>query len=764
MYIPPGAVPHNDSCQITLAVIRDDPGVDIPVSESMSCFGIRCDPPTVIFNQPVKVTIPHSSLVINPEQVKPDIVYRVWDSVRDLPRTVRLRSPSSPDKPPYSRVFKSHLELYIGHCADWWVLIPLEQHVIRHRLLCTPYIPDNVHRGQEFEVSLHVHADIPGFEMDIQEENMQQSFRKGHRSVPFSVEVNSNDVTLTCHHEEEQIERKVLPPKDIRTKMSQNVIFAISPQGDDEDFIRITITITQAGKFEVSQSIVFVIRYTDMQEGPTHQLLSESTSFVRAVEEAKHSDFQSDADVLTIAQTMTVNQFYDLGIALGFTIAELDCIEYRRFKDRQQAIHDMLVIWRERQPTALKAKNKLILLMESFDSTTGHISFSDIEATQEITDTTLLAFARQISAEKFLEIGEKLGFDKSELKHIEHRTLYNRKDANIQMLSSWKADQTSLPEAKETLKRVWESVNRASETHDLKGGKRGEKSKEHDHDDPHHGEENMEEKDIDHYDDNDDEEYDDIDGEEALHEQMTDGNECKEPEVLEVIRYAEPNVDGKEIGDDNDQCGGSPTTGELYSVASPIKSLSLAMKLGKALRVEIDDIIRIVALNPADMKKLARHLLHMWEKRLGSNEREDRITKILHDYNIHDGSTGLDEITKRMSTPQDIIYLSQCTNLKASEILQVMALSMTFEPNLIRHRAVLRMLQKWVKGGGRRQRLLEIVQAFHFNDAARNVAKGRPSFKMYIKKVKSPVILFWERRIWEIKLNRHPSKTCQIAL
>ncbi|XP_063956564.1 uncharacterized protein LOC135154357 [Lytechinus pictus] len=357
---------------------------------------------------------------------------------------------------------------------------------------------------------------------------------------------------------------------------------------------------------------------------------------------------------------------------------------------------------------------------------------------REIPDTTLLAFARHISADKFFDIGEKLGFAKSELQHIEHRTLYNRKDANIQMLSSWKASQTSVPKAKETLKRVWKSVNQASEENVVKGGKQEDNTEEEqEHDEHHHEEEEMEQdKEIDEEEEDDEgeeEEEEDTDEDEILHklevnlipspEQRTDGSEYEEPEDLEVIKSSMH--DGMEIGDDNDQCGGSPTTGELCSVASPIKSPSLAMELGKALRVDIDDIVRIVALNPAAMKKLAMHLLHRWEKRLGSNEREDRITKILHDYNIQDGSTGLDEITRRISTPQDLIYLSQCTNLKASEIIQVMALSMTFEPNVIRHRAVLRMLQKWVKGGGRRQRLLEIVQAFHFNDAARNVAKGK---------------------------------------
>nr|XP_054772414.1 uncharacterized protein LOC129280412 [Lytechinus pictus] len=407
---------------------------------------------------------------------------------------------------------------------------------------------------------------------------------------------------------------------------------------------------------------------------------------------------------------MTVNQFYDLGVALGFTITELDRIEYRRIKDRQQAIHDMLVMWRERQPTALKAKNKLILLMESLDSTTGHISFS--------------AIARHISAEKFFDIGEKLGFDKSELQHIEHRTLYNRKDANIQMLSSWKADQTSLPEAKETLKRVWESVNRASEAHNLKGGKRGEESKEYEHDDHHRGEENMEEKDIDHYDDNDDEECGDIDDDDTFHEQMTDGNECNEPEVLEVIRYAESTVlDVEEAGDDMDQCGGSPTTGELCSVALPIKSLSLAWELGKALRVDDEDIVGcITPSNPAAMRKLARQLLNRWRKRLERNEREEKITKILNDYNIQDDSKGLEEISKGICTTPDLLVLSQRLDQSASEILQLMCSSLTLEPNLIRQNAVLRMLQRWVKKGGTRQRLLEIAHAFHFNDTAKNIA------------------------------------------
>ena len=61
-------------------------------------------------------------------------------------------------------MYKRHLELYIGKCAEWWVLIPLEQQVIQHQLICTPYIPDKMERGQEFEVYLQMHADLSGME------------------------------------------------------------------------------------------------------------------------------------------------------------------------------------------------------------------------------------------------------------------------------------------------------------------------------------------------------------------------------------------------------------------------------------------------------------------------------------------------------------------------------------------------------------------------------------------------------------------------
>eukprot|EP00057_Strongylocentrotus_purpuratus_P012039 XP_011666513.1 PREDICTED: uncharacterized protein LOC105439342 [Strongylocentrotus purpuratus] len=407
LYIPPDAVHQSDPCKITLTLLRDPPSVDIQDDESVVGYGIRCDPPNMIFQKPVKVRIPHYSSVTNPDQVKPDIVSRVWDS--DLPRTSRKRSSSSPDEPPYCRVYERHLELYIGHCAEWWVLIPHEQQVIRHQLMCTPYIPDKLERGKEFEVHLQIHADLPGMETDIREEKKQQSYHKCHRSVPFSVESKSCDVTVTCLREGNQVE----------SKMDRN----------------------------------------------TYLLLSPHLFFV---EEGLKSDLP-DIDVLTIAQTMTVDQFYDLGVALGFTVQQLDVIEYRRFLDREQAIYDMLVTWREKQPSGQAAKETVLSLMESLESPAEEMAISDIGLIGVIPERTLLAFARQIRPKNFYEIGQKLGFNKSELQHFEHRTLYNRKYANIQMLSRWISSQTSGPKAKQTLKLVWESVQDSSKAEKTEG-------------------------------------------------------------------------------------------------------------------------------------------------------------------------------------------------------------------------------------------------------------------------------------------------------
>ena len=82
MSIPLGAVQESGSCEITLTSLQDPPSINSQGDESVTCYGIRCDPPNMTFHQPVKIRIPHSAFIVNPDQVKPDIVCRVWDSAK----------------------------------------------------------------------------------------------------------------------------------------------------------------------------------------------------------------------------------------------------------------------------------------------------------------------------------------------------------------------------------------------------------------------------------------------------------------------------------------------------------------------------------------------------------------------------------------------------------------------------------------------------------------------------------------------------------
>ena len=88
MFIPTEAVRQSDPCKVTLTLLQDTPSVDIKDDESVICYGIRCDPPNMIFHQPVKIRIPHYALVMNPDQVKPNIVSRVL--YPDMGKSIRL--------------------------------------------------------------------------------------------------------------------------------------------------------------------------------------------------------------------------------------------------------------------------------------------------------------------------------------------------------------------------------------------------------------------------------------------------------------------------------------------------------------------------------------------------------------------------------------------------------------------------------------------------------------------------------------------------
>ncbi|XP_030844026.1 uncharacterized protein LOC105438436 [Strongylocentrotus purpuratus] len=440
-----------------MTLLRDPPSVDIQDDESVACYGIRCDPPNMIFRRPVKIRIPHSTIAINPDQVKPDIVCHVWDGVNDLPRTSRMSSSISPYKPPHCRLYERYLELYIGHCADWWVLIPLEQKVTRHQLMCSPYIPETVERGKEIEVHLHVHADIPGMDAEVSHEEKQQSYRKAHPSVPFSVIHTSGDVKVVRDsYERKMAETKLLSLKEIHNRMRHNVVFNVPPSEDVTPYDVVTFTLTQSGNQEKSRSMMaFVIRYEDQIKSP------EFTSVIREIEGASGNDLP-DKDVQKIAEKLSIDDFYDLGVALGFQIQQLDAIEYKRLKDRQEAIFDILVSWKQRQPPHQNVKEVLLSLLKSAETEAEKTNMTDITPTGEISDQALLNLARLIKWTDFMDIGTKLGFSRNKLENIKHKTLHNRKDANIQMLCMWKAFQKFVPKANETLKCIWKSVSLAS--------------------------------------------------------------------------------------------------------------------------------------------------------------------------------------------------------------------------------------------------------------------------------------------------------------
>ena len=63
---------------------------------------------------------------------------------------------------------------------------------------------------------------------------------------------------------------------------------------------------------------------------------------------------------------MTVDRYYDLGVALGFTFQELDFIAYKKPQHRVEAFLDMLFRWRD---TALSKKNGGKMLHDIVKST-----------------------------------------------------------------------------------------------------------------------------------------------------------------------------------------------------------------------------------------------------------------------------------------------------------------------------------------------------------------------------------------------------------
>ncbi|XP_041452873.1 uncharacterized protein LOC121405948 [Lytechinus variegatus] len=699
MVVPSGAIEPNTSCRITLCLVRDLPSVDIQDDTSMVAYGIRCDPPSVVFRQPVKIKIPHFTFITNPDQVTPDIVSHVWDAKKGLPRLSRTKSSPTPDKLPHCMVLERHLELYINHCAEWWVLIPLEQQVVQLQLVCTPYVPDKIERGKGFDVHLYLNADIPGVDMEVEKEEKQRGYHRAHRPFPVSVDAKSGDLSVTFDCEPEISQTKLLLLKEIHSGIRHCLSLPISSDEEGADFSVINVTISQGGRLGMSRSLAFLVRCTDNLGVES----TEPVSFIRAVEEVSDSALP-DIDIVTIAQLMTVNQFYDLGVALGFTIQQLDVIEYRRFRDRQQAIYDMLVAWRKRQTSGPVAKETFLSLMKSLETP---LKPSDISAgTGEVPDKMLLALARQIKADKFFEIGKKLGFNLTELQHIEHRTCANRKDANIQMLSSWKASQPSGPEAIEALKLIWKSTQAASKS---------EKSND---------EETLREK------------VPTV----TKHVGKYPPTDKTEAGFVEIIRITD--LDHLNSKDDISKSGGSPSTQELCNVAMAVKSLPVALELGRALCLGDDVIAGFLELpDPSALSDTARRLVEEWLNGLDQMGRGNRRAELLKEYNLHQGpkDEALVDLYRKITSMSDLLHLASYLGLGSADIMQVICRTVTLPTHVIRP-IVHQMLVEWLRRGGTRGRLLEIVLAFHFNDAAESIAATIKVDPIFVEVISSSIL------------------------
>ncbi|XP_063965713.1 uncharacterized protein LOC129276853 [Lytechinus pictus] len=453
---PAGSFQEPEPYKIMVSILhRPSVGIDIADDESVACCGIRLDPADVAIQKPVKITMPHSISCCDPDRVTPDIVsllqHTGWTQV-----SRRSYMPSSKE-PPFCKVHKGYIDLYINQCAEWWILIPLKQRSGRQRVVFTPYVPDIIGLGQELLIRLHIHTDSPFIEEQIHEEEREKGYRKTHRSVPFEVVLQSGDINLLCERDDREVGKKLICLADIRNQIRQCVDLEVRQNvRETSEFHLMTIVLSQVGSRELSRSLSFVIRCRDEPPSPI--------SIYRPKEEMLRHDL-SDIELNNIAEEITVDQYYDLGVALGFNIPQLDNLEYSRLRNREQATYDMLVQWRKGQ--GHEAKKELLSVIKSVGTPREQIDIQalNLDTKREIPDETLVALAREMNKMKedqFFKVGKKLGLKLTVLQHILYRTLSRMKDATVQMLSKWKTSQRNKREALRMLKSVWKSLQSAT--------------------------------------------------------------------------------------------------------------------------------------------------------------------------------------------------------------------------------------------------------------------------------------------------------------
>ncbi|XP_041467443.1 uncharacterized protein LOC121417774 [Lytechinus variegatus] len=173
--------------------------------------------------------------------------------------------------------------------------------------------------------------------------------------------------------------------------------------------------------------------------------------------------------------------------------------------------------------------------------------------------------------------------------------------------------------------------------------------------------------------------------------------------------------------------GGQPEEEDIRIIALQVTSLPLARDLGKALRVGDDIIVGFIDLSsPSVIRNATLQVIDSWLGNLKEEEREEKLTRLLSEYNISNAKAGRKEISKIPQSTGELLQLCERIDVKASILLEIISGVVTFPAHIIR-RIALKMLIKWLDQGGTRERLLEVAQAFRFNDAALKIAEAMES-------------------------------------
>ncbi|XP_071479624.1 uncharacterized protein [Diadema antillarum] len=443
--IPAGAVEEEDASVSLSVEPPSSPPAEYKPKEPLACYGVirLYSTSTVHFNHPVKIRFPHSAEIVRPEDVRPIIVSR---NPKD--GSIQSREATDSSTRPYCKVDEHHFELFVDCCADWWILIRLKKDVARKQLVCTPYIPqpESLERDKKYTIRLHFHDNTE--RSRAEEKETANHFRAAHGPLKLGVELNAENVVISCKQgdQNEKVITTHEPHVLCESKTHMETINVIPSQRDSE---LIVLKISQGNCS--SHEIAFLVCYkgTQFKEEPCESVCEDAPDYVKIVE---------------LAAEIDIDDYYDVGVALGLTIPQLDSIEYRRLRNREEANLDVLLRWTREYngPNPYKTLVKVInSLKEKAEISIEGVNVDPIHG--DIGHDVLVNLARQIDPQSFWDIGKQLGLPEITLRHIQYSHPLVRKDANVKMLWRWyRSHDMTGSEAIDVIRKVMASAKNAS--------------------------------------------------------------------------------------------------------------------------------------------------------------------------------------------------------------------------------------------------------------------------------------------------------------